>query len=230
METKRCSKCGDVKRLKEFYARPSKPGQHLARCKPCVRLANIESTARHIDRKRRNDRERYARDRDHLASQMRDRRRLRLQDPVALEAERARGRAKSEANRDYYRENSKRHYAQHKDVYHARSRARRALEAAATIEPFTPADLRADWEEHDLWGCIFCGGPVTSTTLHVEHFYPLSQRVEWRGPHAVWNLVPSCATCNLSKGDREPWAFLRTSLAARGIDLDACLALFDVYE
>jgi 5-methylcytosine-specific restriction endonuclease McrA len=110
----------------------------------------------------------------------------------------------------------------------ANERRRRARKAAATIEPFTPADLRHDWEDHDLWDCFFCGGPLTD--LHVDHFYPLKPADEdaTPGPHAIFNLVPSCAECNLSKSNGDPWAFLRDALEARGIDLDACLKLFDV--
>ncbi|MGW0468327.1 HNH endonuclease [Streptomyces sp. NPDC003027] len=114
------------------------------------------------------------------------------------------------------------------DQYQEHNRRRRARKAAATIEPFTPADLRADWEEHDLWGCFFCGGPLTD--LHVDHFYPLrpADEEEAPGPHAVFNLVPACAECNLSKSNSDPWEFLRDALAARGVDLEACLAWFDV--
>ncbi|WP_186783715.1 HNH endonuclease [Streptomyces sp. CBG33] len=106
-------------------------------------------------------------------------------------------------------------------------RRRRARKAAATVTPFTPADLRADWEEHDLYGCFYCGGPAEP--LHVDHFYPLNPADEGAtpGPHAVDNLVPACETCNTSKGNRDPWAFLSDALAARGVDLDACLAVFD---
>ncbi|MFI9123870.1 HNH endonuclease [Streptomyces bikiniensis] len=108
------------------------------------------------------------------------------------------------------------------------SARRRARKASATIEPFTPADLRHDWEDLDLWDCFFCGGPLTD--LHVDHFYPLKPADEEAapGPHAVFNLVPSCAECNLSKSNGDPWEFLRKSLAARGVDLDAALRFFDV--
>lgn len=109
--------------------------------------------------------------------------------------------------------------------HHRRYRARKA---AATVTPFTPADLRADWEEHDLYGCFYCGGPTEP--LNIDHFYPLNPADEDAapGPHAVDNLVPACETCNKSKNNRDPWAFLSDALAARGVDLDACLAVFDV--
>ncbi|MFD5198812.1 HNH endonuclease [Streptomyces sp. NPDC058375] len=82
--------------------------------------------------------------------------------------------------------------------------------------------MYADWEDHDLYQCFYCCGPLDN--LHIEHF----EALENGGPHALHNLVPSCAECNLSKGTKEEWGILAEHLAARGIDLDACLAVFDV--
>ncbi|MFG2292045.1 HNH endonuclease [Streptomyces sp. NPDC048603] len=138
-----------------------------------------------------------------------------------------------EANRDMENAYSRRWHAanrsraaEHNRQWHAtnpggaaeRARRRRARKASATVEPFTPADLRADWEDLDLYDCFFCHGPAAP--LHVDHFYPLSPADEdgTPGPHAVWNLVPACETCNLSKSNRDPWQFLRESLEARGVD------------
>ncbi|WNI28650.1 HNH endonuclease signature motif containing protein [Streptomyces sp. ITFR-6] len=98
---------------------------------------------------------------------------------------------------------------------------RRALKAAATIETFTARDMYDDWEEHDLYQCFYCAGPLD--TLNIEHFEALDNG----GPHALHNIVPSCRDCNLSKGTKEEWGVLTEHLAARGIDLDACLAFFD---
>lgn len=43
------------------------------------------------------------------------------------------------------------------------------------------------------------------------------------GPHALWNLVPACATCNLSKSNRDPWAGIADHLASRGVALPSLL-------
>lgn len=103
---------------------------------------------------------------------------------------------------------------------------RRAIKKGATTEPFTTRDLRHDWEDHDLYACFFCGGPLTDG-YEVEHFYPLlppeGSGVP-RGPHALFNLVPSCMPCNRGaggKGTKEPWGYLSEALAEQGIDLDA---------
>lgn len=135
---------------------------------------------------------------------------------------------KTRYHHEYYEDNkeallsyTKAYARAHPDVKKKSDGKRRAVKAAATIEPFTPADLRAHWEALDLWDCFYCGGSLTSASLEVEHFYPLSQRVDWQGSHALWNLVPSCPPCNRSKSDREPWTFLAASLAERGLNFDA---------
>lgn len=96
---------------------------------------------------------------------------------------------------------------------------RRARMVGVGAEPFTARDLRRDWEAHDLYDCFFCGGPLTDG-YEVEHFYALSKG----GPHALWNLLPSCMPCNRGaggKGTREPWGYLREALEQQGVDLDA---------
>jgi 5-methylcytosine-specific restriction endonuclease McrA len=42
--------------------------------------------------------------------------------------------------------------------------------------------------------CVYCGAEPT----HVDHVWALSRG----GPHCAWNLVPSCARCNQSKGGK----------------------------
>lgn len=140
-----------------------------------------------------------------------------------MPAWRASGRAKRA--RDAYWQRREAAYQRDKERRDFDSRKRRALTSGATAEPFTARDLRTDWGEHDLWSCFFCGDSLTNG-YDVEHFYPLSKG----GPHALFNLVPSCAPCNRGaggKGTKEPWGYLRESLAEQGTDLDACLALLD---
>lgn len=96
---------------------------------------------------------------------------------------------------------------------------RRALKHARTPEPFSSADLFADWEDHELFACFYCAGPLDDG-LHIEHFIPLADG----GLHALPFLVPACPSCNLSKGTRDGWEFLAEALAERGGDLNACLA------
>ncbi|WP_086846745.1 HNH endonuclease [Amycolatopsis kentuckyensis] len=81
-----------------------------------------------------------------------------------------------------------------------RTQRRRSLRAAATVKPFTAADLAASYEARGLATCVYCGGPHD----HDDHIIPLARG----GYHATWNLVPACAACNCSKGAKDVLAWL----------------------
>ncbi|MET7939648.1 hypothetical protein [Streptomyces sp. NPDC005302] len=136
------------------------------------------------------------------------------------------------ANRDRKAETDRQWRIANPDKVRAYSQATEARNALVPTEPFTASDLRHDWEEHDLYACVYCGGSLPDG-YDVEHFYPKfpdDEETTPAGPHALWNLVPSCAPCNRGvngKHSREPWQFLRDSLAEQGVDLDACFATLD---
>jgi hypothetical protein len=73
---------------------------------------------------------------------------------------------------------------------------------------------REDWKiALEFFGhrCAFCGseGP-----LHQEHFFPLG----YDGPHTAGNIVPACATCNESKGTRDPKSWCSPEVYRRIVD------------
>lgn len=78
----------------------------------------------------------------------------------------------------------------------ALSRRKKAIKRAATIVPFTPAQLD---QRMSMFGrrCWMCGGAFE----HVDHVKPLSRG----GLHCLSNLRPACSACNTRKGARWPW-------------------------
>lgn len=92
--------------------------------------------------------------------------------------------------------------AAHPEFTRAKTARRRARKLGATPELFTSAELYALWAEADAWACVFCGAPWA----HQEHFVPLARG----GDHALGNIWPACADCNLTKSDRDPWEYLRS--------------------
>ncbi|WP_353962735.1 HNH endonuclease [Kitasatospora purpeofusca] len=84
----------------------------------------------------------------------------------------------------------------------ARRRARRAL---APLPAFSEADLAAYWEELGAYACVYCGAPFE----HADHFKPRALG----GVHELWNLVPACAPCNLSKADQDPIKWLASRMS-----------------
>ncbi|MFI0211969.1 HNH endonuclease [Streptomyces diastaticus] len=234
---KACGSCFVVKGHGEFSVKRGAADGRVSRCRTCVASASRRWVAKNSERKAETNRRWYEENRDRAAEtgrRWREENRERKAEynrqwyEENQERKAETDRRWREENRDRAAENVRRWRAENPEQVAEHHRRRRAAKAAATVTPFTPADLRADWEEYDLYGCFYCGGPAEP--LHVDHFYPLNPADEdaTPGPHAVDNLVPACETCNTSKGNRDPWAFLSDALAARGVDLDACLAVFDV--
>ncbi|WP_186784341.1 HNH endonuclease [Streptomyces sp. CBG33] len=248
---KACGSCFVVKGHGEFHTHSGKRDGRVSRCRTCVTSASRrwyeENRARAAEtgrrwreenrvRKAEYNRQWYEENQERKAEtdrRWREENRERVAEAQRRYHEENREQ-RVEASRRWHAENRERVAENHRrwreenpDRRAEYKRRYRARKAAATVTPFTPADLRADWEEHDLYGCFYCGGPAEP--LHVDHFYPLNPADEDAapGPHAVDNLVPACESCNTSKGNRDPWAFLSDALAARGVDLDACLAVFD---
>lgn len=57
--------------------------------------------------------------------------------------------------------------------------------------------------DRDDWQCYHCGRDlrgVGAGEIHVDHFIPRY----WGGPNSLFNLVTSCARCNISKGTNMP--------------------------
>ncbi|MFE0326271.1 HNH endonuclease [Streptomyces sp. NPDC058960] len=226
-----CCRCLVMKSFGSFGPRLNSPDGVNSACRSCatekVREWRVSNPERQRESARQYARRFYAQNQDHMRAYRAERYR---QDP---ETYRERGRSYRAANldrvREADRERNKRWRTENPDKARAKELRRRAAESNATVEPFTARDLRRDWEDHDLYACFFCGGPLTDG-YDVEHFYPLrplgGSGVP-QGPHAVWNLLPSCAPCNRGaggKGTEEPWGYLRESLAEQGVDLDAAIA------
>jgi 5-methylcytosine-specific restriction endonuclease McrA len=215
---KRCTKCGETKAV-ALFPKNGRGKDGVQRYRPHCGTCRAEEQARYADanreRLRAYHKAHYTQIRDEKTKYRRNRY---AEDPDAyIKAARAyRQSAQGRAARAAY-------LARNGDRQRENSRRRRARKASATVEPFTPADMYADWADHDLWQCFFCAGPLEP--LNVEHFHPLSPADENAapGPHALWNLVPACATCNLSKSNKEPWSVLREHLAEQGVDLDEAM-------
>lgn len=74
------------------------------------------------------------------------------------------------------------------DERHRITHARRAKEYGVAHEPYSRTTVLARWG----YACCYCG----ALAKHLDHVHPLSKG----GADAEHNIVPACATCNLSKG------------------------------
>jgi len=92
----------------------------------------------------------------------------------------------------------RKHRAEHGRPDHG---IRRARQFDAHYERFTRRELWDSYVERELFGCVYCGG----TYEHDDHAVPLARG----GAHAIANLVPACAACNMEKHTRTPDEYMR---------------------
>lgn len=76
----------------------------------------------------------------------------------------------------------------HPDMALASVNRRRARLASAEHQPYSRSEILSRWNNT----CAYCDAPAE----HLDHVVPISKR----GADAEHNLLPACATCNLSKG------------------------------
>lgn len=135
------------------------------------------------------------------------RREIVREDPVALAARREYGRKYLEGWRARHPGRARALHAAwrsaNRETARANDRRRAKLVREASSIRFTADQLLARMA---YWGdrCWMCGGPFE----HVDHVKPLSKG----GLHALMNLRPACADCNVRKKDKWPFP-VRTRLA-----------------
>ncbi|WP_327712384.1 HNH endonuclease [Streptomyces sp. NBC_00464] len=184
VEAKACGRCFAVKGYGGFSVQSSSASGRMTICKRCTSERRHQWNASNAEGRKEYNR------------------RWRKGHP-ARAAQHDRGRSQSPERQEYNRrwresnqERRKAHLIKSRILYRARK-------AAATVVPFTVDEMLADWEEYDLYGCAFCGGPYEE----IEHLMPLSRG----GEHSLANIVPSCIECNRGVGgkhDRNPYEWL----------------------
>jgi 5-methylcytosine-specific restriction endonuclease McrA len=195
-----CTQCGEEKPVAEFHRKGPdlQPG-----CKPCTNTAARVRYAASAERQRAAASRRYVKNRERVRAQQA------TYHAENRAAHRGRMAAYHAANRAPRREQMAASYRANRPsraAYMAAYRAAnpdlvaeagaryRALKRAATVVPFTPAQLDA---RMSMFGhrCWMCRGPFQ----HVDHVKPLSKG----GPHMLANLRPACQPCNTRK--RAKW-------------------------
>jgi 5-methylcytosine-specific restriction endonuclease McrA len=100
------------------------------------------------------------------------------------------------------RRNSRKSYRhRNPSLIRERKARKRAIEAGAPIgdlEKIAEIYKRAKTDKNVR--CFYCHEVIPMGKRHVDHVRPLSKH----GPHAAYNLVITCASCNMKKRDKEP--------------------------
>ena len=70
---------------------------------------------------------------------------------------------------------------------------------------------RDDVFARDGYRCVYCGQTLRAEELTVDHVEPQAKQ----GDNSLGNLVTACRACNLRKGGRTAWDWLRDRPAER---------------
>jgi len=99
----------------------------------------------------------------------------------------------------------------------------RLLEAAGKRRAIKASTTSDNWQASEVfesanWQCFYCGIDVVQPNraevgyqpneAHADHFIPLSNG----GTNERKNIVCSCGQCNLSKGSKDPFDFIRDNI------------------
>ena len=211
METKKCSKCGEVKGVEQYNKNGKrKDGRQVYRtmCKNCSKGYYQSNTARRIDYGRAY----YQKNKEHVKEYNKE------QYQKNKERVKEHNKEHYQMNKEHIKETSKAHYQKNKEhkkeydkkyrrtpagksVEKAGNSKRRALETGA---PYSTSIYKQYLLTKSLLNskCAYCGARLCGND-NLEHVVPLHTG----GTHTPDNIVCSCKSCNSSKHTKpmEQW-------------------------
>jgi hypothetical protein len=196
---KTCKYCNIEQPLEKFYK--SKDGKYGvgSKCKDCSKKYYQENKdrAREYGKEYREaNREKaleYGKEyREKNKEALREYDRKRYASPAYKVADKKRRSTSEYKEKEKMRRKTEKYRRQSKEC----CRRYRARKHSATIEQFSYEELVQYWKDNgiDEDKCVYCGAPKE----HADHVIALAAG----GSHARNNLVPSCASCNCSKKDK----------------------------
>lgn len=213
MLTKTCIDCKEDKSADHFNKNKSKRDGLQSVCRECQRARyrkNADIAKEQGARRYRENKERHREQGRAWYLGNRERARELGAKWYAENKERARvsQRINYAANREQRLTYSAEWKRQNADKVAASGRKRRAAKAGAYCDNHSPAQLAYHLALFAP-GCFYCGAEfIEDNPRHLDHVTPLALG----GAHALTNLVPACARCNLRKNKMSPaeWAEFRT--------------------
>ena len=200
MELKRCTKCGENKpNTNEYFAFQNKSkGKLIARCKECdkkYREKNKDKRKEYSKKYRENNKDKlkeYNKEYNkNYYEKNKDKRKEYLKEYNKNYYENNKDKIK-----EYKKEYHKKYYEHNKDKRKGYTHKRRSLKLG-NGGSYTKAQWLDTLEYFD-YKCAYTGECIKHN-CHVEHIVPLSKG----GTSYIWNLVPSTASANLSKQNRD---------------------------
>lgn len=196
---KKCTKCGEVKRLEEFSKCKTKKDGRASHCKACrkqyyqdnrEKLRQLNKQYEQANRQQISERKKQYYEANHEKIAEYHKEYYKANREKVLEQRKQ----YLEDNREQVAKKRKRYYQDNKEAYRLHNQKRRAAKANAAGH-CTPEQLQARFDYHGN-RCVYCG---SEKNLQIEHMIPISKG----GTNWPANLAPACESCNKSKHARK---------------------------
>lgn len=218
-KTKVCSKCGEEKPLTEYNKDKRLKSGLRAACRVCDKARNKKYREENRERAIAASKKWREENREKARAQSKkwkneNREKVRAHKRKWAKSWRERNPDVAKARNKKYREDNpeaikayaKKWREENLEKKRLHNSKRRATLREATTEDFSYEDLLDFWSENEINynECFYCKKEMPEGPEHIDHYYPLTKG----GTHERANLRPSCASCNLTKGAKQPETFM----------------------
>ena len=193
---KKCTKCGLVKPLDEFYIKNSSKDHHTYKCKECFAKYSKEYHQKNKElcrirlQKWRAENSEYVKERDKKYRESN------------MELCRAKERRYRERHPEKIAEKNKKYRESHREYFYNKAKERKSILKSRSDGTVTKEELNALFKSQNGC-CAYCGCDLNVYGKHTDHVIPISKG----GLNTISNIRWVCPTCNLSKGYKteEEW-------------------------
>lgn len=196
MKEKKCSKCGQIKDISEFYKNNARKDGFTSWCKTCSReqsqeyyANNKEACRKRLNKWRAENRE-YVRERDTI---------YRKENP---DIEFKKQQKYRETHKEQLYLKGKKYREENKEYFYNKAKERKIAQKEVCDGTVT-SEFKMYLYDEQKGKCGYCGCDLNESGKHLDHIVPIS-----RGGLHTWNNVHwTCPTCNISKGNKleEEW-------------------------
>lgn len=179
LENKKCTKCGEIKPLNEFYRNKASKDGYRSDCKDCCAARKKKWKENNRDKVLAEKRRYRERHKDKINARIRE---YRTENKEYV----------NELKRKAYEENRER-YLELQRIRKRRYKARKRSNGGS----YTSDELD-DCLHYFNYRCAYTGEPL-GDDYHMDHVVPVSKG----GSSNIWNMVPSLPHVNISKLDRD---------------------------
>jgi 5-methylcytosine-specific restriction endonuclease McrA len=182
MESKKCSKCGQEKRVTEFHKQSKTKDGYNVWCKACVRE--------------------YQQD-----LKVKEKRRI----SAYLWSVKNKDKLRDYSQSTHGKEVKRKAQSKYLKTYKGKTANKRRKHKRRAIMENAGTFTNEEWQDRLLeynYCCAYCYKPFPVDELTIDHMQPLSRG----GTNTIDNLVPACISCNSRKLDKTPLEMLQKGL------------------